>query len=256
MLLRTLRAAYYACISFIDFGLGRIIEELEAEGELDNTLILFSADHGELLGDYGCVGKRSMLEASARVPLLARLPGRFEAGARVDVPATLLDVLPTCLGAANVAMPASNNRGEAFMGAIWRLWRTRMIGWCCRSFRRGRLVCIWRRRAIGSMFTARPTSASGSSICGAPIANRTIWRATRCLWANCDNCAANCSRACAKTAIARRSKPTVGEVWSSRITGKRRLWFVVSGRARFARTHRRARPRLRAQRHRRSERLI
>ena len=108
MLLRTMRAAYYACISFIDFQLGRIIAELEASGQLDNTLILFSADHGEMLGDYGCVGKRSMLEASARVPLLARLPSRFEAGARCDIPATLLDILPTCLGAANVPMPDSN----------------------------------------------------------------------------------------------------------------------------------------------------
>ncbi len=107
MLMRTLRAAYYACISFIDYQLKRIIENLEASGELDNTLILFTADHGEMLGDYGCVGKRSMLEASARVPLLARLPGRFEAGAKCDVPATLLDILPTCLGAANIEMEAS-----------------------------------------------------------------------------------------------------------------------------------------------------
>ncbi len=105
MLLRTMRAAYYACISFIDSQVARIIEQLEASGELDNTLILFTADHGEMLGDYGCVGKRSMLEASARVPLLARLPGRFAAGAKCDVPATLLDILPTCLGAANIPMP-------------------------------------------------------------------------------------------------------------------------------------------------------
>ena len=113
MLLRTMRAAYYACISFIDFQLRRIIEQLSVQGELDNTLILFSADHGEMLGDYGCVGKRSMLEASARVPLLARLPGRFAAGARVDAPATLLDVLPTCLGAAGVPMP---DKDEAVHG--------------------------------------------------------------------------------------------------------------------------------------------
>ncbi len=108
MLLRAMRATYYACISFIDFQLKRIVDELEATGQLDNTLILFTADHGEMLGDYGCVGKRSMLEASARVPLLARLPGRFEAGKQCDVPATLLDILPTCLGVAGVDMPATD----------------------------------------------------------------------------------------------------------------------------------------------------
>ena len=108
MLLRALRASYYACISFIDFQLKRIVDELEASGQLDNTLILFTADHGELLGDYGCVGKRSMLEGSARVPLIARLPGRFEAGAQCDVPATLLDILPTCLAVADTPTPADN----------------------------------------------------------------------------------------------------------------------------------------------------
>lgn len=53
-LIRQMRAYYFACIEFIDTQIGRILDELEATGQLDNTLIYFGADHGEYLGDYGC----------------------------------------------------------------------------------------------------------------------------------------------------------------------------------------------------------
>lgn len=99
-LLRTMKAAYYACISFIDYQVGRLLDGLEARGALDNTLILFSSDHGELLGDYDSFGKRSMLDSAARIPLLACWPGRLPAGERCDRPASLVDILPTCLQAA------------------------------------------------------------------------------------------------------------------------------------------------------------
>ncbi len=99
-LVRTIRAYYYACISFIDYQIGQIIEALERTGQLDNTLILFASDHGEYLGDYGCWGKRAMHDASARVPLIVRYPERFAAGAVVDTPASLVDLAPTFLAAA------------------------------------------------------------------------------------------------------------------------------------------------------------
>ncbi len=93
--LRTMRAAYYACLSFIDSQIGRILEQLG--DEIDNTLILFSSDHGELLGDYGSVGKRSMLEPAARVPLIVRYPKRFQKATLCPKPVSLLDLYPTFL---------------------------------------------------------------------------------------------------------------------------------------------------------------
>jgi len=99
-LVRNIKAHYYACISFIDHQVGRILDTLEETGQLENTLILFSSDHGELLGDYNCFGKRSMHDACARVPLLAALPGRFKKGKRCDAPASLVDLMPTMLAAA------------------------------------------------------------------------------------------------------------------------------------------------------------
>ena len=98
LLARTTRAAYYACVSFIDFHVARILEALG--GELDDTLVLFSSDHGELLGDYGSYGKRCMLDPSARVPMLARWPGHLPAGERCGAPAGLQDIWRTVLRAA------------------------------------------------------------------------------------------------------------------------------------------------------------
>jgi len=104
-LIRCIRAYYYACVSFIDHQVGRILAALEESGELENTLIVYSADHGELLGDFGCFGKRSFHDASQRVPLIVRQAGRFEAGAICEAPASLVDLLPTFLAAAGERLP-------------------------------------------------------------------------------------------------------------------------------------------------------
>jgi choline-sulfatase len=106
-LIRCLRAAYYACISFIDFQIGRILDALKKTGQFDNTLIVFSSDHGELLGDYVCFGKRSMHDASVRIPMIARYPLWFEKGARCDHPVSLIDLAPTFLQAGEVVQPSS-----------------------------------------------------------------------------------------------------------------------------------------------------
>jgi arylsulfatase len=121
-LARTQRAAYYSCISFIDYQVGRILAELG--DEIDNTLIVFSSDHGEMLGDYGCFGKRCMLDASARVPLLVRYPRQYPAGARCATPVSLLDVFPTFAAAAGATetcrSPLGGNLAEIARGATSR----------------------------------------------------------------------------------------------------------------------------------------
>lgn len=101
-LARTLRAAYYACVSFIDHHVGRILRVLAATGLAQETLVLFTSDHGELLGDYGSWGKRSFLDPSVRVPLIARWPGHLPAGGVVTTPVSLVDIMPTVLAAAGV----------------------------------------------------------------------------------------------------------------------------------------------------------
>jgi len=93
--IRAMRAYYHACISFIDFQVGRILDALEASGQLDHTLIAFSSDHGELLGDFGSVGKRSYHDAASRVPMILRHPGSLPAGETRDTPVSLIDLTRT-----------------------------------------------------------------------------------------------------------------------------------------------------------------
>lgn len=110
-LLRVMKAYYYACVSFIDFQVGRMLEALEEAGQLGNTLIVYTSDHGEFLGDYNCFGKRSMLDSAARIPLITRYPERFAAGQICDTPTNLVDVMPTLLGAAGVDTTTHNLDG-------------------------------------------------------------------------------------------------------------------------------------------------
>ena len=110
-LLRCMKAYYYAVISFVDFQVGRVLAALEKTGQLDNTLILFASDHGEHLGDRQCFGKRSFHDSAARVPMLARLPGRFEGGQTCNELVSLVDIAPTILGATGAEMPAGQLDG-------------------------------------------------------------------------------------------------------------------------------------------------
>ncbi len=109
-LMRTLRAAYMACISFVDYNIGRVLDELG--DKIDNTLIILSSDHGEMLGDYGSVGKRCMLDPSVRVPLLVRWPKKFAANQQCDTPVSLLDIWPTFLSAAGKTEAAGQGYGS------------------------------------------------------------------------------------------------------------------------------------------------
>jgi len=118
-LLRVMKAYYYACISFIDYQVGRILDALRQTGQLDHTLVLFTSDHGEFLGDYDCFGKRSMLDSAARIPMLARYPDRFPAGLRCQVPTSLVDIMSTFLSAAGID-PTSYGRDGLDLGEVVR----------------------------------------------------------------------------------------------------------------------------------------
>ncbi len=98
--LELLNQYYYACISFVDYQIGRIIAELKAKGIYDDTIIMFSSDHGDMMGDYASMGKRTMLDAAARIPFLLKIPGK-EHEIRVD-PASLVDIAPTLLSACGI----------------------------------------------------------------------------------------------------------------------------------------------------------
>ncbi|MDF3130329.1 sulfatase-like hydrolase/transferase [Kiritimatiellaeota bacterium B1221] len=109
---RMMRAYYYASISFVDYQVGRILDALDEQGFTDNTLVLFTSDHGELLGDFGSVGKRSYHEPVCNVPLLLRGPGMVPGGNISTTPVSLIDITRTLLDTAGTGFDTHTAEGE------------------------------------------------------------------------------------------------------------------------------------------------
>ena len=108
--IRTSRQAYYGSVTFVDEQIGRILETLEQRKLLDETLILFISDHGDMLGDQNLWRKSYGYEQSAHVPMLMRPPaamGLGPAGQVITNPVEIRDVLPTFLDAAGAPIPES-----------------------------------------------------------------------------------------------------------------------------------------------------
>ena len=99
--LAAMRRGYYSTLKFLDDEAGRLFRFLDDRNLFDRTLIIFSSDHGDMLGDHGLLVKGNFFfDPSVRVPLLLRQPGRFEGGKRIPSPVRNFDVAPTILAAA------------------------------------------------------------------------------------------------------------------------------------------------------------
>ena len=112
-LIRNIKAAYYGAISFIDYNIGRLLEYMKENNLLENTLIVFSADHGEMLGDYNCVGKRCFLDSAARIPMIMVHPD-LPKGMVCNKPVSLVDIMPTFLQYAGIELE-DNYSGESLI---------------------------------------------------------------------------------------------------------------------------------------------
>ncbi|MFT5129445.1 MAG: iduronate 2-sulfatase [Rhodothermales bacterium] len=101
---RRCKQAYYACNSFVDAQVGRLLDALEANKLMDKTLIVFWSDHGYFLGEKGLWYKRKAFERSARMPLIIAGPGLASA-ASTGKPVELLDLYPTLADLCGLAAP-------------------------------------------------------------------------------------------------------------------------------------------------------
>jgi len=93
-----MRANYAGNVTLIDAQIGQILEVIEKRGELDNTVIAFSSDHGEMNGDYGLLYKETFLDGAVRVPLLVRTPDTVRSpptGRVCTAPVEWFDIGPT-----------------------------------------------------------------------------------------------------------------------------------------------------------------
>ncbi len=96
--IRRATRAYFGLVTFIDEQVGRILDAAERAGQLDNTVVMYTSDHGEMLGAHGLWKKSTMYEESVGVPLLLAGPG-IPRGAVNDTNVSLIDVFPTMLDA-------------------------------------------------------------------------------------------------------------------------------------------------------------
>jgi arylsulfatase len=109
-IIRAAREAYLGLITHVDYAIGRIFAALQDIGAFDDTLILFTSDHGEFLGDHGCGNKVMFHEPSAHVPFILRPPKSWAApwtAATSDMLVTHADVLPTLVAAAGTSASAA-----------------------------------------------------------------------------------------------------------------------------------------------------
>jgi uncharacterized sulfatase len=99
-------AVYYGMTSLMDHHIGRILDRLDTLGIADNTLVVFTTDHGHYLGQHGLTAKGAFhYEDALRVPFIVRHPGRVPAGSRSKQLQSLVDLAPTFLDAADIAVP-------------------------------------------------------------------------------------------------------------------------------------------------------
>ena len=97
--------AYHACVSFIDAQLGLVIDSLKKQGLWDNTIIIFTSDHGYHLGDHFIWGKVTLFDVGAKVPFIVRAPGLSKSGTASEAMVELIDVYPTLADLAELKAP-------------------------------------------------------------------------------------------------------------------------------------------------------
>ncbi len=117
-------SGFYAHVTALDDQLAQLGEALEQEGLMDNTIFVYTSDHGDMIGSQGRQRKQHPWDESIHVPFVMRCPGQASAGHRVTSPFNVVDIMPTLLGLAGVSIPDTAEgrdhspavRGEPFDG--------------------------------------------------------------------------------------------------------------------------------------------
>jgi arylsulfatase A-like enzyme len=107
---------YYALVTEIDDWVGKILNKLDELGIAENTMVIFTSDHGEMLGAHGMREKNVFYEESAHIPLLIKFPGEIQPETTVEGYVSLIDLFPTILDYLNV--PETESDGKSLRGLI------------------------------------------------------------------------------------------------------------------------------------------
>ncbi|HET7658392.1 MAG TPA: choline-sulfatase [Bacillales bacterium] len=136
------RRAYYGMVTYFDDKVGQIIRELERLSMLENTIIIVTSDHGEMLGEHGMWFKRTFFDPAAQVPLILSYPGHFREGKRVNEVVSLVDLAATIMTIADV--PDCEN------------WISKMDGDSFESFLMNEKVEDWKDEAVCEYYGEGP----------------------------------------------------------------------------------------------------
>lgn len=99
-------SVYYGMVSLMDKYIGKILDKLEETGMKNNTLVIFTTDHGHFFGQHGLHAKGPFLyEDMIKVPLIASMPGQIPAGVRSSAIQSLVDIVPTCMDFCGLTVP-------------------------------------------------------------------------------------------------------------------------------------------------------
>ena len=96
---------YYAMTTNLDWNFGRLISSIKDAGIIDNTIIIFTSDHGEMFGSHGRMKKNIFYEESIRVPFLIHWRNELSSGLKLDTLLSTVDIMPTILGLVDVEIP-------------------------------------------------------------------------------------------------------------------------------------------------------
>ncbi len=129
------RTAYYGMCEYVDSLIGEVLKCLEETGLAENTLVIYTTDHGEMAGEHGCWWKSNYYEGSVGVPLIARLPGTIAPGSVSDAVCNLMDLGPTFAEIAGTRMPGSDGRSlwPIMQGREPKSWKNETFSELCDS---------------------------------------------------------------------------------------------------------------------------
>ncbi|MCZ4354470.1 sulfatase-like hydrolase/transferase [Roseovarius aestuarii] len=139
---QALRAIYLGLATEVDHHIGRVLEWLKNSGQYDNTMVVITADHGEMLGDHHVWGKMSVYDAAYHTPLIIRMPGGVQCGTQVSALTESVDITPTILDWVGQDRPAAMD-GRSLM-----------------PFLRGASPSDWRNYTFSELDFANPLTPS------------------------------------------------------------------------------------------------
>jgi choline-sulfatase len=158
---RGLRRGYYGCVTQIDDQIGRVVEALKASGQFDNTVIIYTSDHGEMLGKFGLWWKGVLLEDSVRVPLIIAGPGfdknkRFKSCVdQLDLQATLFDVFRVPMPSARQGRSLLNRDEDYDSAVVFAEYQGHGVRGSSFMIRCGDFKYIWYHQAPAQLFNLK-----------------------------------------------------------------------------------------------------